>query len=231
MIFCVFFSTTYAAATPPTTPVWITPTDATPGDNAVLHAFIYNATASGASLTVTFSEGTTILATAPTVNVPANAGKEVAVTIIVPEGKVVITAEVAHAVTAKKEVPSLEGVVGTVTLGENTPQLSFPNTAVFKQWGQSFLSVFEVYRLKEVTYFAVLKAKAKAALPSIPSTTTGTLLNPSSSVALSSFHPLLYVTYAYAAAGNFFFVQKMVYYVVIILAILLILRFIFVQLL
>ncbi len=242
-ILCIA-SSVHAVATPPSQTVWVTPSDAKTGEEIMLNAFVYNDTSTEASVTVEFTQGSAEqvkgVATA-TITVPASTAKIATATWKMPDRSMTVTAEVTKASTkAKKDIPTLLGVVGTVTVG-GTPVLAAPDLGGIKKWFGGLLTHIETYRLKQAEHYAVVLKKSKSVvngdapkdivkllLPDDPNTATPTTAGQTTgSVKEAESHTGDYANMVFATAAESFFAHKAFFYISIVIVALFVLRFIF----
>jgi hypothetical protein len=233
----------YATAEVPSAAVWVTPSDAKAGDAIMLNAFVYNNTTDEASATVVFTQGIPAeakgIATA-TITVPANTAKIATVSWTMPEKSALVTATVTKAVTkAKKDIPSLAGVLGTVTIGGTT--MALPDFGNVKGRIGVWLAAIEVFRLKQAEHYAQVLKESKQTVNGVAKKDIVNLLTPddsnaptpttegqlsAGSVKETESHAGAYASMVFATAANSFFAHKALFYISLIIVGLFIVRFI-----
>ncbi len=208
--------TAHAAAPLPSAAVWFTPADAKAGETVTLNALVYNNEKVDATVTLSFSAPDAKIP-AVTAAIPAQTAKTISTDWKMPAQNTVVTATVTAAADKNKHsLPSLLGVVGTVTVG-NAPAplisgVSFPGSSQLNAWFAPFLGKIEAFRKKEAATFTALRDKTKKAVTSNPSEVL--------------HHPALYGTLLYASAAATMFSSPLLFYVFSLLVILLALRFV-----
>lgn len=235
----------FAAPAPLSATLWYTPSDATPGEVVELNALVYNDTAEEVSVTVTFSGNNVLVATTGTILIPTKTAKVATARWLMPTEKITLTATAAKVLSkAKKDVPALHGVLGTVVVG-GTSALAIPEIPPgVKGFAAKIVNFLEGFRLKELAYFTRLYDKSKEVLGTTTLKDVSTILQPDTAPKDTTTDTTVappeekkpsntmgYLQLLYATSGKAFFGHKAVYYVVLILAILLIFRFIFNRLL
>jgi hypothetical protein len=229
----------YAAPTLPDAKVWITPADALPTDDITLNAFVYNTEKQDITFKVSFKTGEKEIANA-TLLVPAESAKVVSAGWVMPEKSTVVTASVTSALTKlKKDIVSLHGSLGSVTVGSiaAVPKLSVPGGNTIKAWFGNFLEKVEVFRARKAGYFVRMREETKAKLginniqgvvkiltPSTPSPTAVPGDKPSEEQEVKN-DPIDYAKLVYSSALASLFTQKAIFYIVFILLVLFIIRF------
>lgn len=243
-IFSPVGSKAFAVATLPSNPVWITPAAATMGDEIQINTLVYNDTADQASLSVTFTADNTVVATVSNLIVASKTAVVATAAWVMPDQKTTITVMVTKALTKeKKEIPSLKGTIGTITIG-GPDAATLPNIPNVKGFAGGVITTLEEFRLKQLEGFTVLYDQSKAVLgkttlkdvstilkPDAPAASSETTSAPQQGETSSGSHAMEYLKLIYATIGRAFFAQKTLYYIVIILAVLFVIRFIFRRLL
>ncbi len=152
----------FAAPTAPERTVWIEPASADAGEEIELNAFVYNATAKTATVTVLFATPDAEVATA-VITVAPQTGKVALAPWQVPNEPAAVTASVVSALdAAKKNIPELLGIIGVVTVGETTNTII---PAALRGGVESFFSGMidrlEPWRKKQAEYFVALRDQKK----------------------------------------------------------------------
>jgi hypothetical protein len=231
---------TNAAPTLPDAKVWVTPADAVPAESIALHAFVYNTEKQDITFTISFKAQEKEVATA-TLLVPAESAKVATATWVMPEESVVVNASVTKAETKlKKDIASLHGPLGTVTVGSIAalPKLSIPGGSTVKAWIGTFLEKVEVFRARKAGYYIRLREETKEKLgintfqgaikvlvPNTPEPTAVPGDKATEKPAEVKNDPMDYATLVYSAALASLFAQKAIFYIVFILFVLFIIRF------
>lgn len=229
----------FAAPTVPKDKVWFTPTDAIVGEAIEINAFIYNPQKESITFTVAFLANEKAIGT-KTILVPTLTAKTISVSWSVPDTQTLITIDVQKALNAaKKDIPTLHGSLGTVSIGEIvaiTPAISLSDTSSIKVWIKANLHEIEVFREKQAKYFIEMREAAKIRLGinkvkniedkyqsslNTPGGTTPKSLPPGESENNGND----YINLIYSTSLASFFGKIEIFYISIVLLILLLLRF------
>ena len=228
--------TVFGQASAPKEAVWVTPADAKVGDAIELNTLVYNSQKQEITFTVEFKAGETLI-TKTDVVIPAQSAKTAIGKWIMPKEPTQVSATVTKALTKlKKDVPTLHGPLGTVTVGQAVR--SIPGKEAATAWIGRQLAILEVYRLKQAERYAALRDELKAELgvtkpsevikdllPEAPTTAEG------QEVAQNNPDPLenafKYALLIFRTSIAALFENKAVFYVSLGILVLLVIRFIF----
>jgi hypothetical protein len=232
LLLIVSTSTAFAAAELPKSSVWFDPAAAAVGESVTLNALVYNDQTADATVTVVFSDTTGTIGTTSALIAKATA-KTLSVSWKMPEKNTVVTAKVTTATdAAKKSVPGLIGVLGTVTVGPTvapTPTvagISFPGSAQINAWFAPLLSKVEAFRIKQTASFTTLKSTTQARIDHASALASNPAPDDKNVASEAAGNPFDYVTLAYATVALGIFSSQAIFYVAIVLIFLLALRFI-----
>lgn len=229
LIVVLCLGVTRVSAVVPTLPeqaVSVAPATAKPGEPVTLSAVVYNNTKSTVTATVTFTSPQAVVATATDIVIPSDTAKVATAQWIMPDKATLITATISKATSSNKDLSTLNGIVGTVTVG---------GSGQVKGIFAKVVAFTESYRLRGLEYFTALLDQSVAKLGTLtinevtaqfkskPATTDTT--QPEAEA--MDGHTMDYVTYGYAYIGKAFFARTVVFYGVMGLMVLLLLRFIY----
>ncbi|MDB5254849.1 MAG: hypothetical protein JWL92_225 [Candidatus Nomurabacteria bacterium] len=213
----------FAVAEVPKSSVWFDPANAAAGEAIKLNALVYNNQTSNATVTVVFSDPAGTIGTTSTTITKATA-KTVSVSWKMPVKNTVVTAKVSTAVTsAKKSLPGLVGVLGTVTVGSVAPEAtalgSFPGSTQLAKWFGPLVSKIDAWRVGQKDTFVKLKASTLKKMGDVKLD-----INDKNILSKVLGNPVDYIVLAYATSGATLFASQALFYIAGFLLFLLILR-------
>jgi hypothetical protein len=164
VIISLGYQNVFAIATSPMQTVSIEPINAEIDKAIKINALIYNDQKESITFGVNFSFGEKIIGTQSVLIGPLSA-KTVSISWTQPKEKTEIVVSIVSSVTKnKKDIKSLQGVLGTITLGQDSininTDLENKATGIFS----SIYSNIEKFRLKQSLYFGDLRDKTKRTL-------------------------------------------------------------------
>ena len=151
--------------------VWITPSDAKAGEAVTINALVYNDTVSDVNMTVVFFSGVDPDATElgkATILVKTNASNTAAQSWTMPSIATPVAVAVSKAVATKtkKTVPSLAGVVGTITVGGSSSGFSVASLKDVK-WIGTIITYLEDFRTTQAQKYEDTLANSKKEIAGI----------------------------------------------------------------
>ncbi len=227
----LFLIPSFINAQQPPSGVWITPDGALPAEEVTLNALVYNDTKELVIVVVEFKTTTATIAKTDPVSVPAQSAKTVSVKWIIPAESATVSANVISAKNSlKKDVPSLVGLIGTMTVGKTI----VPKASI-KGFFAKVIDKIETFRIRQLEYFTTLKQKHQSVLAPNAIEDIGEMLQPDSPQTPGETEDKSnvqtntkeYITLVYASIGKSYFEHKAFFYVSVVLIFLFILRFIF----
>lgn len=232
LLFLLTPSLLYAQPSPGVS-VWATPAQAPAGETVTLSALVYNTQTQTVTVRISFSTVEKTLGEPVVLTIAPATAKTASVAVVQPGDRQLVTVTTLSAIGAdKKPVPTLEGVLGTITIGPEKKDILNDLSGVEATLMRTFRTTrahIETFRLKQALHFTTLRDNTRALIdanetPVDPTTEEAptTMLDTYKTAAITQ-----YTTLGTATILAAFFSKMILFYIVSFLLLFGLIRFVF----